>query len=158
MAGSLTRWDPFQELASMRNVLDRVFDQGMGRLPVRNGDDLGDATLGLDVYETNEEYVVKAAIPGIDPKDVSIEVEDDVLTIKGETAESEDVKEETYLRRELRWGSFSRALRLPPTVDAENAQATFENGVLKLSLPKKAEAKSKTIKITPQGVIEGSKE
>ncbi|HET7737351.1 MAG TPA: Hsp20/alpha crystallin family protein [Tepidiformaceae bacterium] len=158
MAASLTRWDPFQELASMRNVLDRVFDQGIGRLPVRNGDELGAATLGLDVYETNDEYVVKAAVPGIDPKDVSIEVEDDVLTIKGETRQSEEVKEETYLRRELRWGSFSRALRLPPTVDAENAQATFEHGVLKLSLPKKAEAKSKTIKITPQGVIEGAKE
>lgn len=156
MAGSLTRWDPFQELASMRGVFDRMFDQGMGRMPaLRNGgDDLGASSLGLDVYETADEYVVKAAVPGVDPKDVEIEVEDDVLTIRGETHASDEVKEDTYLRRELRWGSFQRSLRLPPTVDAEHAQATFEHGLLKLSLPKKPEAKSRTFKITPQGVVD----
>jgi HSP20 family protein len=156
MAGTLTRWDPFNEMASMRSVMDRLFDQSFGRFPAlrATNEDLGTASLGIDVYETNDEYVVKAAVPGIDPKDVDIQVEDDVLTIKGQFEQKDEVTEENYLRRELRYGSFQRALRLPPTVDAEKAAATFEHGVLKLSLPKKAEAKAKTIKITPQGVLD----
>ncbi|MFN0146728.1 MAG: Hsp20/alpha crystallin family protein [Dehalococcoidia bacterium] len=156
MATTLTRWDPFSELASMRSVMDRLFDQSFGRFPaLRNGgEELGAAALGLDVFETNEEYVVKAAIPGVDPKDVDIQVEDDVLTIKGEFQQKDEANEENYLRRELRYGAFQRSLRLPPTVDAEKAAASFEHGVLKLTLPKKAEARAKTIKITPTGVLE----
>lgn len=158
MATTLTRWDPFSELASMRSVMDRLFDQSIGRFPaLRNGgEDLGAATLGLDVFETNDDYVVKAAIPGVDPKDIDIQVEDDVLTIKGEFQHKDEVNEDSYLRRELRYGTFQRSLRLPPTVDAEKATAAFEHGVLKLTLPKKAEAKAKTIKITPTGVLEAA--
>jgi HSP20 family protein len=156
MAGTLTRWDPFNEMASMRSVMDRLFDQSFGRFPALRGanEEFGAANLSIDVYETNDEYVVKAAVPGIDPKDLDIQVEDDVLTIKGQFEQKDEVTEENYLRKELRYGSFQRSLRLPPTVDAEKAEATFEHGVLKLSLPKKAEAKAKTIKITPQGVLD----
>ena len=156
MATTLTRWDPFSELANMRSVMDRLFDQSFGRFPALRigGEDLGAATLGLDVFETNDGYVVTAAIPGVDPKDVDIQVEDDVLTIKGEFQHKDEAGEENYLRRELRYGAFQRSLRLPPTVDAVNAAAAFENGLLKLSLPKKAEAKARTIKITPTGVLE----
>lgn len=158
MATSLTRWDPFAELASVRNAMDRLFDQSFGRLPlVRNGEELGPLSIGLDVVETSEEYVVKAAIPGVDPKDVDISVEDDVLTIKGDFEQREESREESYLRRELRYGSFQRALRLPPTVDAEKAKAEFEHGMLRLALPKKPEARTRSIRITPAGVIEGEK-
>lgn len=158
MATSLIRWDPFAELASVRSTMDRLFDQSFGRLPlVRSGEELGPLSLGLDVVETNEEYIVKAAIPGVDPKDVDISVEDDVLTIKGEFEQREEAQDENYLRRELRYGSFQRALRLPPTVDAEKAKAEFENGMLRLALPKKPEARTRAIKITPAGVIEGEK-
>jgi HSP20 family protein len=159
MATTLTRWDPFNELSNMRSVLDRLFDQSFGRFPALRtaGEDLGASTLGLDVFETDDEYVVKAAVPGVDPKDVDIQVEDDILTIKGESQQKDEVNEDNYLRRELRYGSFQRSLRLPPTVDTEKATATFEHGVLKLTLPKKAEAKAKTLKITPQGVIEGAR-
>lgn len=158
MVTSLTRWDPFAELASVRTAMDRLFDQSFGRLPlVRNSEELGPLSIGLDVVETNDEYVVKAAIPGVDPKDVDISVEDDVLTIKGEFEQREEAQEQNYLRRELRYGSFQRALRLPPTVDPENARAEFEHGVLRLALPKKPEARTRAIKITPTGVIEGEK-
>lgn len=158
MSTSLTRWDPFAELASVRNAMDRLFDQSFGRLPlIRNGEELGPLSIGLDIVETNDEYVVKAAIPGVEPKDVDISVEDDVLTIKGEFEQREEAQEENYLRRELRYGSFQRALRLPPTVDAENAKAEFEHGMLRLALPKKPEARTRAIKITPAGVIEGEK-
>jgi len=115
----------------------------------RNGEDLGVSNLSLDVYETPENFVVKAAVPGMAPEDVDISVEDDVLTIKGEHEQKEEVTEDNYLRHELRWGSFQRSLRLPPTVDAEKADAAFENGVLTLTLPKKPEARARSIKITP---------
>lgn len=160
MPTTLTRWDPFAEMSAMRTMMDRLFDQSLGRFPAlaRSGEDLGAATLGLDVYETGEEYVVKAAVPGVDPKDVEISVDDDVLTIKGEFQQQEEVEEDGWLRRELRYGSFHRQLRLPPTVDAEKAQATFEYGVMKLSIPKKPEARSRSFKITPKGVIEGTRD
>jgi HSP20 family protein len=140
----------------MRSAFDRLFDDSFPRINVsRPGDELGSGNLGIDVYETPEEMVVKAAIPGVEPGDVDISVEEDVLTIRGESRHEEEVKEDSYLRRELRFGSFQRSLRLPPTVDPEKATASFENGLLKLTLPKKPEAKARSIKITPQGVIPG---
>ncbi|MEO6398331.1 MAG: Hsp20/alpha crystallin family protein [Tepidiformaceae bacterium] len=155
MATTVSRWDPTSEITTMRNLMDRFFDQGRGRLPFRNGEDLGPSTLALDVLETGENFVVKAAVPGIDPADVDISVEDDVLTIKGEFEQHDEASEESYLRRELRFGSFQRTLRLPPTVDADRAQAKFEHGVLTLTLPKKPEARARSIKITTNGVIDG---
>ena len=155
MATTVSRWDPTSEITTMRNLMDRFFDQGRGRLPFRNGEDLGPSTLALDVLETGEHFVVKAAVPGIDPANVDISVEDDVLTIKGEFEQNDEASEESYLRRELRFGSFQRTLRLPPTVDADRAQAKFEHGVLTLTLPKKPEARARSIKITTNGVIDG---
>ena len=163
MPNSLTRWDPMTELASMRGMMDRLFDQGFGRFPALRsfGEELnGNGGVGLDVFETNDDFVVKASVPGVEPKDVEITVEDDVLTIKGESEHREETKEGQYLRREIRTGSFSRSLRLPPTVDAEKAEAAFEHGILKLTLPKRPEARAKSFKITPSGVqdvIEGEK-
>ena len=132
-----TRWDPFAELANMRTTMDRLFGNSFSRLPsFRNGGEEFENGLALDVYETDNEMVVKAAIPGMDPKDVDISIDED-----------------RYLRRELHWGGFSRQLRLPPTVDAGKADAMFENGVLTLKLPKKPESRTKVIHITPKGVI-----
>lgn len=159
MATGITRWDPTSEIASMRSMMDRLFDGSLSRLPFRSGgEELATGALNLDVYETNDAFVVKGNVPGIDPKDIDIQVEDDVLTIKGEFTQKDEVTEDQYLRREIRHGSFQRSLRLPPTVDAEKAQCSFEHGVLKLELPKKPEARAKTIKITPQGVLEGERQ
>ncbi len=156
MATAITRWDPANDFAAMRGMMDRLFDQSFGRLPaLRGGEDLGVSSIGLDVYETNDAFVVKAAIPGVEPEKVDISVEDDVLTIKGDFEQKDETTEGSYVRRELRYGSFQRALRLPPTVDADKAQASFEHGMLKLTLPKKPEARARSFKITPQGVIEG---
>jgi HSP20 family protein len=157
MTSTIARWDPAQDFAHLRNTMDRLFDQRFSRLPgFRGGDELSATNLGLDIYETGVEYIVKAAIPGVDPADVDISVEDDVLTIKGESKKEEEESGETWIRRELSFGSFQRSLRLPPTVEAEKAQATFENGMLKLTLPKRPEARARSIKITPAGVIDGS--
>ena len=158
MATALTRWDPAADFAAMRNMMDRLFEQPLGRLAFRGGEDLGTTSLSLDVVETGDTFVVKAAVPGVDPKDVEISVDDDVLTIRGEFNKQEESSDESYLRREIRYGSFQRQLRLPPTVEAEKAQAHFENGLLKLTLPKKPEARARSIKITPQGVIDAGTE
>ena len=158
MPTSLTRWDPASEFNTMRSLMDRFFEQGRGRLPFRMGEDLGPSSLALDVIETGEDFVVKAAVPGIDPADVDISVEDDVLSIKGEFHQAEETNEDSYLRRELRFGSFQRTLRLPPAVDAERAHAKFEHGVLTLTLPKKPEARARSIKITTNGVVDGHAE
>jgi len=156
MPNVITRWDPFQEMAGMRNAMDRLLEQSFGHFPaLRSGEELGPNSLGLDVLETNDGFVIKAAVPGVDPADVEISVEDDVLTIKGEFEQKDEAREGDYLRRELRYGAFQRSLRLPPTVDAGNAQAEFEHGLLRLTLPKKPEARARSIKITPKGVLEG---
>jgi len=153
MATALTRWDPAADFAAMRNVMDRLFEQPLARLPFRNGEDLGMSSLSLDVVETGDTFVIKAAVPGVNPSDVEISVDDDILSIRGEFNQQEESSEESYLRREIRYGSFHRQLRLPPTVEAEKAEAHFENGLLKLTLPKKPEARARSIKITPNGVI-----
>lgn len=159
MAATVTRWNPVGELMEFRNAMDRMFDERF-RPALRNAssEDLGRSTLAMDVTETNDEFVVTAAIPGIAPENVNIEIEDDVLTISGEFNERTKNEGEHYIRQELRYGSFQRALRLPPTIDADKADAQFEHGMLRLVLPKRPEARSRTLKITPKGVIEAGKE
>lgn len=148
MANSVTRWDPWQELANFRQSMDQLLDSGLGRLGVMRDDEIRTRGLALDVVEGEDHYTVRAAIPGVKPDDVEIAVEDSVLTIRGEHKEEQTSDGENYLRREIRWGSFERSLRLPPTVDADRAEARFENGMLTLELPKRPEAQPKRIKIT----------
>jgi len=109
----------------------------------------------LDVYETDDALVVKAALPGVRPDEVDISVTDDILTSKGETKSEEETKNENYHRRELRYGAFARSITLPTLVNHDKAEATFENGILTITLPKAEEVKPKSIKIAAHGVIEG---
>jgi HSP20 family protein len=101
--------------------------------------------------------VVKASLPGVKPEDVDITISGDTLTIKGETKTEEEVKREDYLYQERRYGSFSRTIALPSSLQTDKAEATFENGVLTLTIPKIEEVKPKTIKVKPKEVIEGEK-
>jgi HSP20 family protein len=103
--------------------------------------------LAVDVYETENDVVVKSAIPGVKPDDIDISLTGDVLTIKGESKFEEEVKDENFVRREMRYGSFSRTVTIPAPVIADKAEADFENGMLTLTLPKAEETKPKTIKI-----------
>lgn len=148
------RWEPFDEMRGLRRRMDRLFDdffRGPRFLPWEPAE-LGFA---LDVYETDDALMVKAALPGVRPEEVDISVTGDVLTIKGETKSEEETKRENYHRRELRYGAFARSIPLPTRVDHDKAEATFENGVLTVTMPKAEEAKSKPIKIAARGVIEG---
>jgi len=103
--------------------------------------------LPLDVAESEEGYVVKASVPGINPDNVEVSIEEDVLTIKGEIAKDSETEEETYLIRERHAGSFSRSIRFPVEVNTEAVGATYENGVLTLNVPKVEEVKPKRVEI-----------
>ncbi len=144
---SLTRWEPMREMATLRDAMDRLFDDAFTRPWGLTGGGRGMGMPAVDMYQTEDDVVVKTAIPGIKPEDVQISITGDTLTIKGELKENNDNKEKAYHIREQRWGSFERTLALPTEVRAEKAQAEFENGVLTITLPKAEEAKPKTITV-----------
>lgn len=141
----LMRWEPFRELVSLREAMDRLFEESF----VRPWGALTRWAEGpaVDMYETDDAVVVKAALPGVKPEDVEISVTGDTLTLRGEVKREEKVREENYVRRERYYGSFCRSLLLPTRVVADDAEAVFENGVLTLTLPKAQEVKPKTIKV-----------
>jgi HSP20 family protein len=143
----LTRWEPFRDLVSLREAMDRLFEEsfvrpsGAALAPRMAG------TLAVDMYETDDDVVVKASVPGIDPEDLDISITGDTLTIKGESKAEEEVEEENYIYRERRYGAFSRSMTIPTSVEADKADAQFEDGVLTLRLPKAEEVKPKAIKV-----------
>jgi HSP20 family protein len=145
----LIRWAPLRDMVSLRDAMDRLFEESFVH-PLSGWPMLGreGQALALDVYETDEALVVEASLPGISPDDVDISVVGNTLTIKGEVRQ-EEVKEEKgkYHFRERRYGAFQRAIGLPVEVNADKAEATFENGVLRLTLPKVEEAKPKRIEV-----------
>jgi len=144
---NLIRWEPAREMMTLRDAMDRLFDDAFTR-PLRLNDGQM-SMLAVDMYQTDNEVVVKAAIPGVKADEVQISVTGEVLTIKGETREKEEVKEKekAYHIREQRWGMFERTIALPTDVVADKAKADFENGILTITLPKAEEVKPKTISI-----------
>src|SRR5512143_233516 len=123
---NLIRWQPMRDMVTLRDAMDRLFDEAFTR---PWGSD-GQTTLGMpavDMYQTDDDVVVKMAVPGMKPDDVQISVTGDIITIKGETREESDNQEKAYHIREQRWGSFERTLRLPTAVRSDKAQAEFEN-------------------------------
>ncbi|MCL5026338.1 MAG: Hsp20/alpha crystallin family protein [Chloroflexi bacterium] len=148
---AIRRWEPFSDLMSLREAMDRLFEESFVR-PTRIMPSVEYARIvPVDMYQTPNEIVVKASLPGIKPEDVDISVIGDTLTIKGQTKSTEEVKEENFIRRELRYGAFEREMTLPASVQAEKAEASFENGVLTLKIPKAEEAKPKQIKVRATG-------
>jgi HSP20 family protein len=147
MARNLVRWEPWSDLMSLREAMDRLFEESVVRPRTGWLAPLGAETLAVDMYETDDEVVVKTATPGVNPEDIDVSITGDVLTIKGETKAEEKVEKANYVRQERRYGAFSRSLSLPSTVVADKAKAEFEGGVLTLTLPKAEEVKPKTIQV-----------
>lgn len=135
----LVRWNPTRNLF---NEFDRFFNA-----PAMNWDTPRTWGLPLDVAEHENEYVVKASVPGIKPEELDITLEDNVLTIKGEIANENEITEERYHIRERRYGSFGRSLRFPVDINANAIAATYENGILTLNVPKAEEVKPRQITI-----------
>ncbi|MGZ6316812.1 MAG: Hsp20/alpha crystallin family protein [Anaerolineales bacterium] len=144
---NLIRWEPMREAVTLRDAMDRLFDEAVTRPWSLMDGGRGAGGPAVDMYQTDNEVVVKAAVPGMKPEDVQISVTGDMLTIKGETQENSDTKEQAYHIREHRWGSFERVVGLPTAVVSEKAQAEFENGILTITLPKAEEVKPKMISV-----------
>ena len=142
MPGTLTRWDPFAELGELRTRFDRLFDEWLdGRERAW--------TPAIDVVREDGHLVVRADLPGIKPEEVKIEVEDDILTVSGEHRESKVEKDKRYVRRERRYGSFSRSMTLPKGVTAKDIKARTHNGVIEVTIPLPKEVKKEAVRITP---------
>ena len=141
---NLTRWEPAREMMTLREAMDRLFDDAFTR-PFSMRD--GWSAPAIDMYQTDDEIVVKASLPGIKADEVQINITGDVLTLKGEVKHEEESKDKAWHIREQRWGSFQRSVALPTNVVADKAKAEFENGILTITLPKAEEVKPKTITI-----------
>lgn len=143
---NLIRWEPARELMTLREAMDRLFDDAFTRpLSVRDGWSM--SSPAIDMYQTENEVVVKASIPGIRAEEVQINITGDVLTLRGEMKQEEERKEKAWHIREHRLGSFERSVALPTAVKTDKAEAVFDNGILTITLPKADEVKPKTINI-----------
>jgi len=140
----LNRWEPFRNTATLHEQLNRMFGEGFNRQEESN---LTAWAPAVDILETEQELVVKADLPDIDPKELDIRVENNILTIRGERKFEKQVNEENYLRVERSYGSFARSFSLANTVNSEAIKADYQNGVLTLVIPKREEAKPKQIKV-----------
>lgn len=156
---TLLRWNPFDglragplaEFTGLSRAFNRSF-YGFGHGDVRQYD----LTFPVDLSETGSEVVVKAVLPGVKADEIDISVNDGILTVKGEKKSETAAEGESYYRREIRYGAFSRSIPLPTAVDHEKADAEFVDGVLTITLPKAEEARPKTIKVTTPASTDGA--
>jgi HSP20 family protein len=144
---AIIRWDPFREMVTLREKMNRLFEDAV--TGQREDKDLVSSTWSpaVDIYETEHEIVLTAELPGIEDKDIAVKLEDNSLTLKGERQFEKETKEENYHRIERSYGSFYRSFTIPHYVDQEKIKAEHEHGVLKISLPKKQESKSRAVKV-----------
>ena len=142
---TIARWEPFRGAASLQDQVNRLFSDVLERKSEESS--LTAWAPSVDIYETEHELVVKADLPEVDPKDLDIRVENNILTIRGERKFEKNVNEENYLRVERAYGSFARSFTLANTVNSEAIKTDYQNGVLTLCIPKREEAKPKQIKV-----------
>ncbi len=144
---AIVGWEPFRDLLATQREFDRLFREaftpgfGEGEISTRTW------APPVDIFENENNIVLKAEVPGVDPKDVEVRVEDNTLYLKGERRFEKETKEDNYHRIERTYGSFARSFSLPNSIDAEKVAAEYKDGLLTLTLPKREEAKPKTIKI-----------
>lgn len=142
---NLSRWEPVREMMTLREAMDRLFDDAFTRpLNLRDG---GSSAPAVDMYQTDDEVVVRVALPGFTADEVQINVTGDVLTLRGERKHQEENKDKAWHIREHRWNAFERSIALPTQVTADRANADFEHGILTITLPKAEEVKPKSISV-----------
>jgi HSP20 family protein len=144
---AIIRWDPLRDFVTLRDRMNRLFDEAA----TQRGEDKDMISMAwspsVDIFETENELVMNAEVPGIDEDDIEIKIEDNTLTIQGERKLEKETKEENYHRVERSYGSFYRSFSLPHYIDQENIKAAHDNGVLKVHMPKKPELKPRNVKI-----------
>ena len=147
---SLVRWQPLQEFTSLQRQMNRLFDAFSGETSLMPFEDnLSGWEFGppVDIYEDDHKLTFKVEVPGIDERDIKVEIESNVLTVHGERKLEKDIKEENFRRMERHYGAFSRSFTLPSTVDPQKIEANYAHGVLAIQMPKRAEAMPKQIKV-----------
>ena len=144
---AIVRWEPFRDLMTTQREFDRLFKEAFS--PIFGEGELSTRTWAppVDIYENENDIVLKAELPGVEPRDVEVRVEDSTLYLKGERKFEKETKEENYHRVERSYGSLARSFSLPNSISADKVKAEYKDGLLTLTLPKREEAKPKTIKI-----------
>jgi HSP20 family protein len=144
---TIARWEPFRGLSTLHDQVNRLFNETVLR---GQGEDSALTTWSpaVDIYETENELVVKADLPDVAEKDIDVRVENNLLTIRGERKFEKSVSEDNYLRVERSYGAFSRSFSLPNTVNAEAIHAAYKNGVLTVTMPKREESKPRQVKVS----------
>ena len=144
----LVRWNPFREMSDLRDRFNRMFGDMLYPATVEN-QEMSQWSWNpvVDIYDNDDSIVIKAELPGVDKKDISIDIQDRLLTLKGERSTDREVKEEKYFRRERSYGSFQRVFSLPVDVDAEKIEASYAHGLLKIEIPKPETQKPKQITV-----------
>ena len=147
---AVVRWDPFRDLNLLQDRMNRLFDDaGRGW----RADEPAATTTwspAVDIFETEGEIIVKAELPGMERKEITLHLENNVLSLRGERRFEKETKDENYHRIERSYGAFSRSFSIPATVDEENIRAEYKDGVLNIVLPKKEQARAKQIKIAAE--------
>lgn len=148
---AIVRWEPFRDLLSLQDRMNRLFDESYRSTQRGTTDDEwalgGSWAPAVDIYEQGTDIVLKAELPGVDPKDVDIRLENNVLSLRGQRKLESEVKRESYHRVERSYGTFSRSFTLPTVVDQAAIKADFKDGILQVVLPKREEAKPKQIQV-----------
>ncbi len=145
---TIVKWDPFRNVAALQDRINRIFDESFSRTADLDDDISMSAWKPLvDIYETDEAIILKAELPGIKKDDVSVEVKDNVLTLKGVRTEEKEIKEKNYYRKERAFGTFSRSFNLQHRIQPDKIKARFKDGVLKIEIPKPEEEKPKQITV-----------
>jgi HSP20 family protein len=144
---AIVRFEPFRDLLKTQREFNRLFSDAFPRLFGEEEPSTRTWAPAVDIYETENDIVLKAELPGVDPKDVEVRVEDNTLFLKGERKFEKEVKEENYHRVERSYGSFARSFSLPSSIAADKVTAEYKDGLLTLTMPKREEVKPKTIKI-----------
>lgn len=143
--GAINRWDPFQDAISLRDAMNQLFEGSFVRdLPTNRTNSF---TPAIDLSETADAFIVEASVPGLKAEDINVSIEDNVLSISGEVQQKEEHKDRNYHRVERRYGSFKRSIALPNSVQADKIEASLENGVLHLTVPKAEEVKPRRITV-----------
>ena len=145
---AITRWDPFRDLGILQERMNRVFEDAAVR-GWKNDEPSATTSWSpaVDIYETDSEIMVQAELPGVDRKDIALQLENNVLTLKGDRRFEKETNQENYHRIERSYGAFSRAFTIPTIVDEDKIRADYRDGILKIALPKKQQVKAKQIKI-----------
>ena len=141
----MMRWSPLDEIATMRESMDRLFEDHFSRRPRNGGAVVWQPA--IDMSETESEVLVRVELPGVDPKNVDVSVTADTLTIRGQAQAEQETRNKAYYHRELRYGTFQRTLALPTEMEGEQAKATFRHGILEIRIPKAERVKPKSVKV-----------